>query len=63
MRMPVSASPVFVGAPSFAYPDFVLPDDSYETYAAFTTRAGGRTEILWVGANDGMLHGFDAATG
>ncbi|MDP9902665.1 pilus assembly protein [Variovorax ginsengisoli] len=32
-------------------------------YAAFRTRHAGRTPMLYVGANDGMLHGFAAEDG
>lgn len=35
-----------------------------ENYAKFRKSLGsGRASMLYVGANDGMLHGFDAATG
>ncbi|WP_165421966.1 pilus assembly protein [Pseudoxanthomonas winnipegensis] len=33
------------------------------SYKAFLTRKAGRTPAVYVGANDGMLHGFDASTG
>jgi len=33
------------------------------TYAAFTTAQSTRRGQVYVGANDGMLHGFDTATG
>lgn len=32
-------------------------------HSTFRTAQAGRTPTLFVGANDGMLHGFDAATG
>lgn len=32
-------------------------------YAEFVTRQRDRSPRVYVGANDGMLHGFDAATG
>jgi len=34
-----------------------------EDHAGFRQRAGARPAMFYVGANDGMLHGFDAATG
>ncbi|MFN4262568.1 MAG: pilus assembly protein [Thioalkalivibrionaceae bacterium] len=40
-----------------------LPEPEGETYPAFLTAQRARREMLYVGANDGMLHGFDAATG
>jgi type IV pilus assembly protein PilY1 len=54
----VSSSPIYVGAPAFAYPD------TLETvkYADFATAQANRQKMVYVGANDGMLHGFDAGT-
>ncbi len=55
----VSSGPVFVGTPPFAYPESLDPN-----YAGFKQGpASSRTEMVYAGANDGMLHGFDAATG
>jgi len=55
----VHSSPFFVGAPAFPYPD------SLETapYSAFRASLKNREHMVYVGANDGMLHGFDANTG
>jgi type IV pilus assembly protein PilY1 len=36
---------------------------SSSAYASFRGTIGTRPPMLYVGANDGMLHGFDAATG
>jgi len=58
----VSSSPVYVGKPPYNYPDY-LEDSGYETYSAFSARVAARAKMLWVGANDGMLHGFDVDTG
>lgn len=55
----VNSAPAYVGVPSFNYPD-TLESASYN---AFRTTYSTRTPMLYVGANDGMLHGFDAATG
>jgi type IV pilus assembly protein PilY1 len=54
----VNSSPIFVGGPVF------LPD-GLETalHSSFRSTHINRTEMVYVGANDGMLHGFDAATG
>ena len=54
----VSSGPVFVGMPPFAYPDSLNPG-----YLSFQGANAARTEIVYVGGNDGMLHGFDANTG
>lgn len=55
----IHSSPSFVGTPRFFYPD------SLETanYSAFKATQSTRTKMVYVGANDGMLHGFDAETG
>jgi type IV pilus assembly protein PilY1 len=55
----VSSSPVFVGTPAFRY------RDSLESgaYSAFVSSNTNRRQMVYVGANDGMLHGFDANTG
>lgn len=49
------SNPVYVGAPSGPY-----SDASYQT---FLTDEASRTPTLYVGANDGMLHAFNANTG
>lgn len=57
----VNSSPVYVGTPN--------ADWAGAAYTAFVTahRATGenapRMPMIYAGANDGMLHGFDAATG
>jgi len=42
-----------------------MPGSGYSAngYAAFKSRLSPRDAMLYVGANDGMLHGFSAATG
>jgi type IV pilus assembly protein PilY1 len=54
-----NSSPVYVGAPSFFYPNTM----ESVTYSSFRGTYYNRTPIIYVGANDGMLHGFDANTG
>lgn len=51
----VYSSPQYVAAPAMRYQD--------ADYAAFKSTHAGRTPMLYVGANDGMLHGFRADTG
>lgn len=55
----IDSAPVFVGPPPFGYPD------NLETapYSAFSKAHANRPAMIYVGANDGMLHGFDATTG
>jgi type IV pilus assembly protein PilY1 len=53
----VNSSPYYVGSPSAGYSDVDHPG-----YAAFSGSSGyqGRTPMVYVGANDGILHGFNA---
>ena len=54
----VNSSPLYVGPPrALSRPS--VPDPGYDT---FRTAAKRRTPMVYVGANDGMLHGFDAQT-
>lgn len=55
----VHSAPEFVGPPNLKYPDSV----EATPYSAFATKYASREPIVYVGANDGMLHGFDANTG
>lgn len=55
----VNSAPAYVGAPAFNYPDTL----EAASYNSFQTTYSTRTPLLYVGANDGMLHAFDAATG
>jgi len=51
----VNSDPFFVGQPPFAY--------NFGNYAAFRSSNAARRQVVYIGANDGMLHGFDADTG
>ncbi len=51
----VHSTPFFVGAPKAGFLD--------SSYAIFASANAGRTSMVYVGANDGMLHGLDAETG
>ena len=64
----VDSSPVWVGPPSLSY-DSGFTDQLYPTtpmpegttYAAYKSGAAAtRTNVVYAGANDGMLHGFRA---
>ena len=50
-----NSSPVFAGAPSLGIQE--------AGYAAFLAAHRSRAQAVYVGANDGMLHAFDARTG
>ena len=68
----IDSSPTWVGAPAASYPN--IWTDSYaataptppenagpaQSYAAFVTAEQTRTNVVYSGANDGMLHGFRA---
>jgi type IV pilus assembly protein PilY1 len=68
----IDSSPTAVGPPS-TYPDNVqwtdllntktpMPENSGETYKQFHTAVQSRQNIVYVGANDGLLHGFAAGS-
>ena len=53
---PINAQPVFVGPPAFRYADL--------NYGEYRDRiAANRSATVYLAANDGMLHAFDASTG
>ena len=63
----VHSSPAFVGAPIFRYPD-IWPSGAPENgaaapYSMFKSNNKTRKPLVYAGANDGMLHAFDASTG
>lgn len=63
----VNSGAVVVGAPAAAFtdedfqggPEFTAPIK----YSAFRTANRNRGRVIYVGANDGMLHAFDAGSG
>lgn len=58
----VNSDPVFVGAEDFG--NTKLPGSEGSSYKAFLISNKERRKMVYVGANDGMFHGFDAnATG
>ncbi|WP_126456351.1 pilus assembly protein [Sulfuriflexus mobilis] len=67
----VHSTPVFVGEPPFRGRDQglfpthapAIPIVTTDLYSTFETMYRNRREIVYIGANDGMLHGFDANTG
>ena len=54
----VNATPFYVRSPRYSFADAVTP-----SYATFKTNNAGRKPVLYLGANDGMLHAFDARVG
>lgn len=70
----VDATPIYVGPPDRFYPDDwddartngndnTAEDQITGTYADFKAAHNSRAGVVYVGANDGMLHAFAAATG
>ncbi len=58
----VHSTPVFVGKPQFIGRDFgAYP--SANLYSNFVSANINRTQLVYTGANDGMLHAFNASTG
>lgn len=58
----VNSSPVYVGAPDpYLFRNRTWPEAS--THDDFAAAQSSRAGMVYVGANDGMLHGFIAASG
>lgn len=55
----VNSSPLFVGRNDYGYA--ILPGAEGYSYSSFATTP--RRVMIYAGANDGMLHGFDASQG
>jgi len=53
------STPLVVGAPVFNFPDAAFP----QKYSDFKTNLKSRETIIYVGANDGMLHAFSDKDG
>ena len=51
----INGGPVMVGAPNRFFSD--------PAYTAYASSQANRKEIIYAGANDGLLHGFDAGNG
>ncbi|MFI4867928.1 MAG: pilus assembly protein [Steroidobacterales bacterium] len=63
----VDSSPTPVGPPTLPYPptwsDFLisspsLPENSGQTYPSYSLAQQGRLNVVYAGANDGLLHAF-----
>jgi type IV pilus assembly protein PilY1 len=54
----VNSKPIAVAGPRATYYDTDNPG-----YSAFKSQHAGRTTVVYVGSNDGMLHAFDGSTG
>lgn len=54
----VNSNPIYVGPPSAGFSDV-----DYPGYASFATAHATRTPVVYVGANDGMLHAINVKVG
>jgi type IV pilus assembly protein PilY1 len=63
----VDSSPTWVGPPSSPYvltwsdrfdPSDVMAENTGQSYSSFQAAEQGRLNVVYVGANDGFLHGF-----
>jgi type IV pilus assembly protein PilY1 len=60
----IDSGPVFVGVPPFLYPDDLEdPAAASDRYSDFRGNQASRASMIYVGGNDGMLHGFDTTNG
>ena len=60
----VHSGPVFVGAPESNWPDVApFPGGVGETYTEYRKAEADRPGVVYVGGNDGMLHGFRRTDG
>lgn len=57
----VHSAPNFVSAPNEPYPDVDPFGADMKRYSDFKAANASRKGVLYVGANDGMLHAFDAS--
>lgn len=58
----INSSAVYITAPNSLYPKTLEPGAS-QSYAEFARANKHRQKMLYIGANDGMLHAFNADTG
>jgi type IV pilus assembly protein PilY1 len=61
----IHSSPAYVGMPLQRYPDIweAAAAENAKPYSTFRSDNLNRQPVIYVGANDGMLHAFNAETG
>ena len=59
----VNSNPFYVGTQDFGFATNTTAIPEGTTYEAFVATKASRTPVLYVGANDGMLHAFNATSG
>lgn len=73
----VDSSPDWIGPPiqsdskvylfpatwsDFLYPSATMPENSGQTYSQYVKAEQTRSDVVYVGANDGLVHGFSAGS-
>jgi len=69
----VDSSPTWIGPPQLPYttvstwvdslyPTANMPENSGTTYSSFASTNSGRLNVVYVGSNDGFVHGFRAGS-
>lgn len=56
----INSDPIYVGSESYGYNKLPATEPEKTTYNAFVNLNKNRRKMVYVGANDGMLHGYDA---
>ncbi|MGO1069176.1 pilus assembly protein [Lysobacter sp. CA199] len=59
----VNSTPLYVGKPNAGHYANATFNGGGEAYRKFAADSANRKAVVYVGGNDGMLHGFDAETG
>lgn len=59
----VNSDPAYVGSVNFQYNKLPSTEPESSSYLSYLETIQNRSPMIYVGANDGMLHGFDATTG
>lgn len=59
----VNSNPAYVAVNNFGFENLPSGTPGQSSYVAFRNANRSRTPMLYVGANDGMLHAFEASTG
>jgi type IV pilus assembly protein PilY1 len=59
----VNSGPAYVAGPNLRWPDEAPFPTGTQAYSEFKSQKEDRSGVIYVGANDGMLHGFNAENG
>lgn len=59
----INAGPLYVGEPDSGWPDLTPFPSGNNAYSQFKIAEANREGVVYVGANDGMLHAFNSSNG